>query len=96
MDGFDCVSYTADHIQHFGERLKLVYPSVKLSAALATEASKALLLATVEAAWSRDLGSRSATADLKGRVITSTDERDCWLFPEDEAEGVPLRIAFVT
>eukprot|EP00892_Ulva_mutabilis_P010268 jgi/Ulvmu1/7613/UM038_0038.1 len=92
MDEFDTLSYTVDHIQHFGKRLQLAYPTVALSAALATSAARERLVATVEAAWSGALrvNSRSVAADVEGRVITSTNERDRWLFPKDEAEVLKL------
>lgn len=89
MDEFHRLSYTCDHIEHFGCRLSPVYSRVNLSAAVVTDQARSQLLATVDAARSRDclLDPQSVTGDLKGRIITTTEERDQWLFPNDEQES---------
>lgn len=91
MDEFERLSYNKDHIQHFQNRLEPAYPGVSLSVALATPEAKECVQEIVDAALLRDLdsGDNNCTDDASRRIITTTELRDRWLYPKDEADGMP-------
>lgn len=90
MDKFERLSYTCDHLQHFEKRLEPAYQGVSLSVALATPEAKQCLQGIVDAALLRDLesGRRDSADECDRRIITTTELRDRWLYPKDEADGM--------
>lgn len=90
MDAFERLSYTKCHFSHFQKCLTPAYTGVGLATALATPEAHTRLRAIVEAALLRDLEIDGVADAVTKCVMTTTKQRDRWLIPYDEAQGMLL------